>query len=127
MPHLTLEYSSNVLEKSNLNQLFAELTRLIAENLPTDITGCKCRAIELTDYYIGDGEENQAFVHIGLKVLRGRDADTLRAVGTKMMEATRTYFTESFKKFSTQLTLEVMELAPYYFKFSSQSNTIKVF
>ncbi|MES2219074.1 MAG: 5-carboxymethyl-2-hydroxymuconate Delta-isomerase [Pseudomonadota bacterium] len=127
MPHLILEYSSNLIEKNNFQKLFAEFNPLLAKTLDTDISGCKCRAVELKDYYIGDSNPNQAFVHMELKVLRGRDSAKLRDIGTKLMELARTYFAESFKKLSTQLTLEIVELSPNYFKFSSQSTSIKVF
>ncbi len=127
MPHLILEYSSNLIEKNNFEKLFAQYNPLLAETLATDITGCKCRAVEVKDYYIGNGDANQAFVHMELKILRGRDNAKQREIGVKLMELARTHFAESFKKLTTQLTLEIVEISPQYFKFSSQSTSIKVF
>ena len=130
MPHLIMEYSSNLIEKNNLDELFAKINPLLAETLATDISGCKCRGIEYADYTIGLGdaaEAEQAFVHMELKVLRGRDGDTLREIGVQLMDVSRDFLAESFKKLYTQLTLEIVEISPQYFKFSSNSPKVKIF
>ena len=126
MPHLTLEYSANLSEKNNFKKLFTEFNEILATNLPTDIKGCKCRAYAVSDFVVGDGATDNAFVHIELRVLRGRESDKVREAGMKIMETARTYFTESFKKLSLQLTLEIIELSPHYFKFSSKNESIQI-
>jgi len=81
MPQLILEFSSNILEKNNLVTLFQECHSILEKKLPTDIDSCKSRAIECHDYYIGNGEPNNAFVHISLKIMPGRSLDTLKKCG----------------------------------------------
>jgi 5-carboxymethyl-2-hydroxymuconate isomerase len=130
MPHLIMEYSSNLIEKNNLTDLFAKINPLLAETLGTDISGCKCRGLEYADYHIGMGDAEkaeQAFVHIELKVLRGRDPGTLHDIGIQLMDVSRDFLAESFKKLYLQMTLEIVELSPQYFKFSSNSPKVKVF
>jgi 5-carboxymethyl-2-hydroxymuconate isomerase len=126
MPHLTLEYSVNILEKNNFKKLFTEFNEILASTLPTDIKGCKCRAYPVSDFVVGEDASDNAFVHIELKILRGRDGNTMRETGMKIMETARTYFTESFKKLSLQLTLEIIDLPPHYFKFASKNESIQI-
>jgi 5-carboxymethyl-2-hydroxymuconate isomerase len=130
MPHMIMEYSSNLIEKNNLNDLFAKINPILAQTLVTDISGCKCRGLEYADYHIGLGDAEkaeQAFVHMELKVLRGRDPGTLHDMGIQLMDVSRDFLAESFKKLYTQMTLEIVELSPQYFKFSSNSPKVKVF
>ena len=119
MPQLTLEFSSNVIEKNNLNKLFQECHFLLEKLLPTNIDSCKSRAIEYLHYHIGNGEPNNAFVHITLKVMPGRSVDTLKIVGDDMMAILENYFSSSLKKLNLQMTLEIMELQQTYFKIMS--------
>lgn len=113
MPHLTLEFSHNVIEKNNLQPLLKTLHEIIADSLPTDISGCKSRAIELDTFHVGNGEPDSAFVHVTLKVLPGRTPEHLQKVGEKLMTKLREHFDDSFKKLKLQITMEITELGVY--------------
>lgn len=119
MPQLLLEFSSNVIEKSNLHNLFQECHTILAKTLPTDIDSCKSRGIECHSYYIGNGQPNNAFVHVTLKVMPGRSFEILQNLGIRLMEVLKNYFTESLKKKNLQITLEIIELQKTYFKIIS--------
>lgn len=119
MPQLRLEYSANVLEKNNMTQLFEACHKTLVEILPTDIKTCKSRAIECESFYVGDGNPKNAFVHVALKVLPGRDAEVLKKVGEVIMDILKNYFSQSLQAFNLQITLEVMELEKTYFKVAS--------
>lgn len=114
MPHLVLEYSSNIIEKSHMTYLFQECHSILEKMLPTDIDGCKSRSIECHNYYIGNGESNNAFVHISLKIMPGRSPDKLKSVGDNMMAVLKRYFAHSLNKLNVQITLEIMELETYF-------------
>lgn len=119
MPQLTLEFSSNIIEKNNLSSLFQECHSILEKILPTDINSCKSRSIECHNYYIGNGEPNNAFIHISLKIMPGRSFDTLKNTGDNMMAILKNYFSTSLKKLNLQITLEIMELQKTYFKITS--------
>lgn len=120
MPQLTLEYTANVEEVSNLNALFLQCHHVLVDVIGTDINNCKSRAIELTNYCIGSGADENAFVHITLKVLPGRDQDTLNQLAEKIMPIVSQHFEKSLKLLKLQITLEIVELQKTYFKKASQ-------
>lgn len=120
MPQLRLEFSSNVLEKTNMTSLFHECHLILEKTLPTQINTCKSRAIECDLFYVGNGNQNNAFVHVSLKVLPGRDVETLKKLGEVMMDLFQKYFADSMQKLNLQITLEIMELEKTYFKVASQ-------
>lgn len=116
MPHLILEMSSNILEKEDLAEFFKTCHLMLSEKLPSDIRTFKSRAIIYDTYYIGNGESNQAFIHITLKILAGRNSDVLDEVGDKLLEKVETYFLQSKSAFNLQITIEIIELQKTYFK-----------
>jgi 5-carboxymethyl-2-hydroxymuconate isomerase len=116
MPHLTLEFSANILEKNNMTSLFKECHVMLAHALPSELARCKSRAIESSFYYVGDGQPNNAFVHVSLKVMPGRSFDTLKNVGDNMMKILKDNFSESLKKLHLQITVEISDLQKTYFK-----------
>lgn len=120
MPQLILEYSANVFEKNNSPELFKKLHLLLTEMLPTQLASCKSRAIEYNTYCVGDGNVDNAFVHINLKVLSGRSVDTLQNTGNKIIEILKNHFSESMQKLNLQMSVEISELAKTYFKFDVQ-------
>jgi len=119
MPQLILEFSSNVIEKNNVLSLFKNCHSLLATMLPTDLDSCKSRSIECATYCVGNGNINNAFAHLSLKVMPGRRPDTLKKTGDSMMDLLKSYFTESLKKLNLQITLEIIELEKNYFKITS--------
>jgi 5-carboxymethyl-2-hydroxymuconate isomerase len=119
MPHLILEHSSNIIEKNNLLGLFKKCHALLSETLPTELSSCKSRAIEHTTYYIGNGQENNAFVHVNLKIMPGRPSEIVETVGKTLIDLLKDHFDTSSKQFSLQITLEIQELEKTYFKLSS--------
>jgi 5-carboxymethyl-2-hydroxymuconate isomerase len=121
MPHLLLEFTSNIFEKDNIANLLQKCHSILVNTLPTEIESCKSRAIEHTLYSIGNGDPNNAFVHVSLKILPGRSTETLSKTSEHIMDLLKRHFHESSNKLNLQLTLEIMELQKTYFKIMRNS------
>jgi 5-carboxymethyl-2-hydroxymuconate isomerase len=85
MPHLTLEYTSNIRQHVNLAELFSALHRVLAEVGGVSIENCKSRAVKHHDFYIGSGGSNKAFVHLGMTMLEGRPLALKQKVGESIL------------------------------------------
>ena len=60
MPHLTIEYTSNIKAEARIPELLANANQiLIAQNGLFPIGGIRSRAIELTDYCIADTQDRR--------------------------------------------------------------------
>ena len=116
MPQLVLEYSSNIYEK-DLTELLKTINVFLSENLPTQLSGCKSRAVAHNIYCVGNGMENQAFVHIRLQVLAGRTPEKLNEVGNHLMNMLKDFFIISLQKLTLEITIEISELARTYLKY----------
>lgn len=116
MPHLILEYSSNLFEKGKLVDLLPKINDFLTEKLPAELSACKGRAVERDTYCVGNGDPKNAFVHIHLKIMSGRTPEKLNAVGVELMEMLKTYFQHSGKELNLQISIEIEELQATYFK-----------
>ncbi|HYF98082.1 MAG TPA: 5-carboxymethyl-2-hydroxymuconate Delta-isomerase [Coxiellaceae bacterium] len=116
MPHLILEYSANLLEKDKLSDLFAELHQLLVDSLPTQLASCKSRAYEAKDYRVGDGNAQNAFLHLSVRVMAGRSETLLREIAAKIMAVLKSYFLASSQNLNLQISLELGELGKVYLK-----------
>lgn len=119
MPHLSLEHSANLLEKTRLVDLFKKCHILLAEYLPTDMNSCVSRAIECDQYYIGEGQPNRAFIHVSLKVKAGRTFETLQKTSEALLTAISEYCVESHRQLNLKISLDVVELQNNYFSVSA--------
>ena len=119
MPHLTLEYSSNLIERHNLTTLFKKCHETLALNLPTDINGCKSRAIECSDFYIGHGEKNNAFLHVKIEVMPGRSVLELQKTQEEIAKLLKHHFAVSLQNLNLQITIALDELPLRYTKIIS--------
>ncbi len=119
MPHLNLEYTNNIEEGDDFSDLFASINHMVSEKLPADIASCKCRAILVDNYYVGNGNSEAAFVHVELSFMQGRSAEIREEVGKELFQLLKTYFSDSAKRKDFQITLEVRELAKPYLKWNS--------
>ena len=117
MPQLILEYSSNIIEKNNLINLLKNINKFLSESLPTELSSCKSRSVECGVYCIGDGSPRNAFVHVTLKIMPGRNLNKLTDVCNGVMNILKEYFHESAQKLNLQITLEIDELQKTYFKY----------
>ncbi|CEK09510.1 5-carboxymethyl-2-hydroxymuconate Delta-isomerase [Legionella hackeliae] len=116
MPHLTLEYSSNIIEKDKLLSFFSECHAILATSLPANLASCKSRALCSDIFYIADGDSKHAFIHLDIKVMAGRSDETLQSTAHQLMELLNIYFEESMKKFQLQISIEISELGEFFLK-----------
>ena len=114
MPHLILEYSSNITEKDNFLGLFQQIHNLLAEKINANISACKSRAQVRDIYYIADGKPQNAFIHLTLKIMPGRDEQTINKLAASLMSLLQKHFAKSLQSHNLKISLEIAELQHYY-------------
>ena len=81
MPHTILEYSANVPDAPDLQRLWASLHPVLVETAHCRLQDIKSRATRCESFRMGDGDPGNAFVHLTIRLLEGRDAETLGRIG----------------------------------------------
>jgi len=120
MPHAILEYSANILDDADFLHMFAQLHLILVEQGKCRLDDIKSRAIGCEHYRVGDGDERNAFAHLTLCLLEGRDADTLQGLGEACLELMQTFYCKSLSEQRCDLTVEIRPMRrDSYFKVSS--------
>ncbi|MBP7190383.1 MAG: hypothetical protein KA998_04000 [Rickettsiaceae bacterium] len=119
MPKLTLEYSSNIIEKDEIPSLLKECNHHLCLGIPTPISTCKSMAFECKNYCAGEGNMSEAFVHIHLQTIRERTDETLRRIGDSLMRLLQNHFVKSMNTLRLEITIEINRQSEFFYKYSS--------
>lgn len=116
MPHLIIEYTDNIKEEANIPLLLQEINEvLLSHSNIIPIGGLRSRAIELQDYRVADGTEDDAFVHAILKLGGGRSEADKKLICDDLFQTIKEHFADLFDKRYLALSMELYEfMAPTY-------------
>ncbi|MFC7394130.1 5-carboxymethyl-2-hydroxymuconate Delta-isomerase [Scopulibacillus cellulosilyticus] len=110
MPHIIVEYTDNIKEEANIPELLKKLNGvLISRSRIFPTGGIRSRAIELHDYYIADGSEDDAFVHVTFKIGSGRSEADKKETCEALFDVIKSHFAELFEKRYLALSLDLVE------------------
>jgi 5-carboxymethyl-2-hydroxymuconate isomerase len=119
MPHLVLEYSSNVPDEPDFDLVLRLLHGAMSEVGPFDPSNVKSRVVRREHYRVADGAPDRAFVHLTVAVLAGRDSRALRETGGALLNVLRGGFPRALAERRCDVTVELREMQPgLYFKAS---------
>lgn len=90
MPHIWIEYSSNLRPQLELPKLMKTIQdAAIDDGSVFPLAGARTRGVCIDDYLIVDGHPDNAFVHVTLKIGHGRDLQTKKQLGERVFAALR--------------------------------------
>jgi 5-carboxymethyl-2-hydroxymuconate isomerase len=117
MPHLTLEYTSNLRDKAPDAELLLRLHRMLESVAGVRIDNCKSRWREVDRWAVGAGVGESAFVHLDIRVFDGRPEEVRRTAGVAALDILRSHFLPAPQGVELQITVEVREIRrSLYFK-----------
>lgn len=110
MPHLIIEYTDNIKEEANISQLLKKVNEaLLTHSDIIPIGGLRTRAVELKDYLVADGTEDDAFVHVTLKLGGGRTEEDKKKVCDDLFATIKDHFANIYEKRYLALSMELFE------------------
>ncbi|UDW83364.1 5-carboxymethyl-2-hydroxymuconate Delta-isomerase [Pasteurella canis] len=112
MPHFIVEATENLREDVDWQPLFSQLHDYLASTGIFPLGGIRSRVHWVDVYRMADGKEDDAFVHITLKIGAGRCADSLKPVGEQVFRILTDFFTPLFEQRYFALSFEIAELHP---------------
>ncbi|MFS0574717.1 5-carboxymethyl-2-hydroxymuconate Delta-isomerase [Sporosarcina sp. 179-K 3D1 HS] len=112
MPHFIVEYSDNLKDEVKMPELLKKIHEvMIARDSVFPIGGLRSRAIELKDYRVADGAEDDAFVHATLKIGAGRPEDVKKEACDALFEVIKDHFAPVMAKRYLALSMELYEFS----------------
>ncbi|GJH42411.1 5-carboxymethyl-2-hydroxymuconate Delta-isomerase [Pasteurella canis] len=112
MPHFIVEATENLREDVDWQPLFSQVHDYLASTGIFPLGGIRSRVHWVDVYRMADGKEDDAFVHITLKIGAGRCADSLKPVGEQVFRILTDFFTPLFEQRYFALSFEIAELHP---------------
>jgi 5-carboxymethyl-2-hydroxymuconate isomerase len=117
VPHLTLEYTSNLAHRPPTSELLLRVHRILESAAGVPIGNCKSRWRELPAWAVGDGGVESAFVHLDIRLLEGRPLKAIEEVGRGALEILTSHFLPPISGADPQITVEIQEIRrDAYFK-----------
>ena len=109
MPHFIVEYSSNLDDEIKMRRLLNTLHDAALETGVFPLGGIRLRAQRVEQYLIADGDPENAFVHLSLRIGHGRDLETRKKAGEHIFEALKLYLRPIFEKRPLAISFEITE------------------
>ena len=110
MPHVIVEYSANLERDVSLRRLVDSLHAAALATGVMPIGGLRTRAERRDVYAVADGDPENAFVAVLVRLGQGRDAETRRRVAEALMTVLEQETAEAFNTRGLGLTVEVQEI-----------------
>ncbi len=70
----------------------------------------KSRAIEHNNFYIGDGNPNQAFVTLNIQLLDGRSDELKKELAQSALKLFSLYFEKTLVELQTSITVQISDI-----------------
>jgi len=112
MPHLIIEYSANIADSIDMPHLMERLNHKAVETGVFPLGGIRTRAHRCDEYRIADGNPENAFIHIWVRIGVGRDVETRRSAGQALFDILADHVAHIFDERPLTIGLELGELHP---------------
>ena len=121
MPHLSIEYSSNLQGREKLRALCEALQRALLESGLFELGALRVRAYPCDAYAIADRHPDNAFADLRLRIGQGRSVLERQSLGRALMAVAEAHFAVELARPHFALSLEIVEIDG---KFSWKANAI---
>ncbi|MEZ0168505.1 5-carboxymethyl-2-hydroxymuconate Delta-isomerase [Microvirga sp. TS319] len=92
MPHIWVEYSANLEADIDIPSLLKTTQdALIDDGTIFPFAGARTRGVPIANYLIVDGHPDNAFVHVLLRIAKGRSEEAKKAAGNRVFEAVKDF------------------------------------
>lgn len=123
MPHLRLEYSTNILENFEPKDLFSLCYPILVKTIGANLSRCQGRVIPCSHYLIGEGNPHQAYIFLEVLIMEGRKKEQIESMGSEILQLLKNYFQASLQSLNVQIAIRCVEIpSSHYFKFEAKAD-----
>lgn len=112
MPHLTIEYSSNLAARTDLGAVCRALHQAMLDTGLFELGAIRVRALAAQHYAVADLLPQNGFAALYLRIGAGRSAQDKAQAGGLIFNAANAAFADLFTSPHFALTLEIIEIDP---------------
>mgnify|MGYP003576489452 FL=1 len=112
MPHLIIEYSANVEERIELDELLDKLHATALETGVFPLGGLRIRAHRVTHYRIADNDPANGFVHATALIGHGRPLGLQQRAGEQLFATLTAHLQNLYERSPLAISLNIQEFHP---------------
>ena len=112
MPHLIIEYSTNLDADLAMPSIAAALHAAALETGVFPIGGCRTRLAPRAVYVIGDGHPDNRFIHVQARIGAGRPPEVRQRAADHIFARLKAETATVFAAHPLGLTFEIVEIDP---------------
>jgi 5-carboxymethyl-2-hydroxymuconate isomerase len=112
MPHILVEYSSNLASRVEIAGLIGALHGVVVESGLFEPAAVRTRALPRDVYLVADGAPDNVFLHVTARIRAGRSIENRRSLGESLLEAAKTAVAAALPSTPIALSVEVHEIDP---------------
>jgi 5-carboxymethyl-2-hydroxymuconate isomerase len=112
VPHLIIEYSSNVESRLELDALMDRLRHAALDSGVFPLGGLRIRAHAVQHYRIADGHPDNGFVHVTALIGHGRSLDVRRRAGEQLFAALTDQLDALYRQAPLAISFNIQEFHP---------------
>ncbi|MEM9549715.1 MAG: 5-carboxymethyl-2-hydroxymuconate isomerase [Pseudomonadota bacterium] len=112
MPHIMVDYSPNMEDRTDMGALCETLRRAAAATDVFPLAGIRVRAFRADHVAQADGAAHHGYVDISVRLRAGRDLAVRKAAAEEIFEAARAHLGPVIKAHSVALSLEMRDIDP---------------
>ena len=109
MPILNFEFTDNLKIDAEIKLFLLETHSILVQEIKTDLRTCRSSIAKISDYVIGDGNPNNAYIILRIQMLPGRTDDIKNRLGKILLEKIHNDFSSEIKKYDTQVRVSLTE------------------
>jgi 5-carboxymethyl-2-hydroxymuconate isomerase len=110
MPHVVVEYSSNLEPAIDIRRLIADVHQTILASGVFEIGAVRTRAARHDVFLVADGDPANAFVHVTVRMAQGRDSTTRKRLAQKVLDTVAAVTSTVFRRSGLGLSVEINEI-----------------
>jgi 5-carboxymethyl-2-hydroxymuconate isomerase len=110
MPHITVEYSSNLDPRVSMRSVIEGIHAAVLASGAFEKGGVRTRAISQDLYVVADGDPDNAFIHVDMRIAPGRSAETKKQVAQSILDVLRDRMKEVMKQYGLAISVEIREI-----------------
>ncbi len=112
MPHLIVEYSSNLENKVDMQTLCDVLRDAAVETGVFPLAGIRVRALKCEHYTIADSSMDAGFIDISVRLRGGRSLDARKNASELIFAAAESHLNALFTEMPFALSFEMRDIDP---------------
>lgn len=121
MPHVIMEYSANIEGSVEIGALLGDLHQTMIDSGLAEIAALRTRAERRDQYRVADGNPDNAFVHVVIRMREGRPKEALQRLGESLLATANKRLDRAYAAHPLALTIEIHEIGHLTFR----RNTIR--